>query len=137
MSEKTVKLIRETVTKYNDLLAILAANEDEDNVCRLSKKKISTLYGLSYTGTLKKLNFLMQHGIIEKVSGGFKRTGKDVYLHTPISLIIDIMVLVKEKPEIYSSFKQQAELLSVPIEDVRSAWGFQAYFFGSKYADID
>jgi hypothetical protein len=126
--------IKETIDGYNRLLDIVEKHQGSDGICRLPKKQISSLYGLSYTVSLKKLNFLLKYGLIEEVNGGITRTeNKDVIHHTPLSLLLKIMLLVLERPEVYSSFKQQAEILGVPYEDVQSAWGFHGYFFGSKY----
>lgn len=130
-----IKRIRETVSGYRKLLDILKEYEDNKQICRLSKKKISEIYGLSYTGTCKKLNFLLRYGLIRQVDGGFVRTGKEVLDATPFSLLPRIMLLVLERAEVYSSFKQQAKLLNVSFEDVQTAWGFYSYFFGSKYPD--
>ncbi|MEC1759853.1 hypothetical protein [Schinkia azotoformans] len=123
----------ETINGYRRLLEIIESNQDSDGICKLSKKKISSLYGLSYMGTLKKLNFLLKYGLIEQMSGGFKKTEKEVFQHTPLALLLKILLLVKDRPDVYSSFKQQAELLNVPFEDVQTAWGYYVYFFGSKY----
>lgn len=133
--ENTTDMIRETINRYKRLLEIIVNHQGNDNICRISKKEISDLYGLSYTGTLKKITFLLKYGLIEQVDGGLTRTEKDVIQHTPLSLLLKIMLLVLERPDIYSSFKQQAEILDVPYEDVQSAWGFFGYFFGSKYPD--
>lgn len=133
MEESSHERIKETIDGYRRLLDIVEKHQGSDNICRLTKKEISSLFGLSYTGTLKKLNFLLKYGLIEKVNGGFTRTEKDVFQHTPLSLLLKIMLLVIERPDIYSSFKQQAELLGVPYEDVQTAWGYHGYFFGSKY----
>lgn len=135
MAEISHEKIKETISGYKRLLDIVEDNQDNDSICRLSKKKLSLQYGLSYTGTLKKLSFLLKYGLIEKVDGGFKRTEKDVILHTPLSLLVKILLLVFEKPEVYNSYKQQAEILGESYEDVQSAWGYYAYFFGSKYPE--
>jgi hypothetical protein len=94
--------------------------------------EISRLYGKSYSGTLKKLRFLERYELIEKIVGGYIRTDKTFMKDTPMSLIPKIVHLVWERPEIYNSFKQQAELLSVSMSDVQTAWGFFSYFYGSK-----
>ncbi|MGP3783655.1 hypothetical protein [Paenibacillus sp. 1A_MP2] len=67
------------------------------------------------------------------INGGFLLTEKNVVQDTPLALLPKILVLMANKPEVYDSFKQQAELLSVSMEDVQTAWGFYSYFFGSKY----
>ncbi|MCM3390251.1 hypothetical protein M3649_19315 [Ureibacillus chungkukjangi] len=129
-----VKII-ETINGYERLLNIIENHQDKENICRLSKKEISALYGLSYTGTLKKLKFLVKYKLLKQVDGGLMRTDKDVRNDSPLSLLQEIMLLVSERPEIHSSFKQQAEILDVSFEDVRSAWGFYGYLFGSKYKE--
>lgn len=126
--ENPVENIRKTVNDYNRLIEIIENNKNSGNICILSKKEISKRYGLSYTGTLKKLNFLLKYGLINQVGRGFERTEKDVLHHTPIGLLPRIFLLVLEQPEVYSSFKQQSELLSVPIEDIKSAWDFTLFF---------
>lgn len=128
-----VQKIRDTIAGYEKLLKIIEDNTDKDNICRLTKKEITKLYGLSYTGTCKKLGFLLRYGLLKVINGGFLRTEKNVVQDTPLSLLPKILVLMANKPEVYDSFKQQAELLSVSIEDVQTAWGFYSYFFGSKY----
>ncbi|HAF0292578.1 TPA: hypothetical protein G9C53_004983 [Salmonella enterica subsp. enterica serovar Typhimurium var. 5-] len=132
MEESYIR-VKETINGYERLLNIIEQHQGNDGICRLSKKKISSLFGISYTGTLKKLNFLMKYGLIEQDGGGFTRTEKDVILHTPLSLIIRILLLVSKRPDVFSSFKQQAELLGETYENVQTAWGFHGYFFGSKY----
>jgi len=137
MEIDSFKRMQETTDGYKRLLHILADHEDVEGICRLTKKKISVLYGSSYTGTCKKLKFLVKYGQIKQVSGGFVRTGKDITEAKPFLLLQRIIELVLEKPEVYSSFKQQAELLGEPFEEIQTAWGFFAYFFGSKYPDGD
>lgn len=127
--------VKETINGYERLLDIIEQHQGSDGICRLSKKKISSLFGLSYTGTMKKLNFLIKYGLIEQDRGKFKRTEKDVILHTPLSLIVRILLSVSKRPDIYSSFNQQAVLLGETYENVQTAWGFYGYFFGSKYPD--
>lgn len=137
MSNASTKKISETIDGYKRLIDIIISHQDADTVCRLSKKEISTLYGISYTGTLKKINFLLKYGLLEKVNGGLRGTDRDVIQQTPLSLLSKILILVLDNPEIYSSFKKQSELLDVPYEDIQSAWGFYGYFFGSKYPNKD
>ncbi|MDQ0414987.1 hypothetical protein [Mesobacillus stamsii] len=134
--ETPLERIKATIDGYKRLLAIIEQHADSEGVCKLSKMKISLQYGISYTGTLKKLGCLEKHNLIIKTEGGFKRTGKDVLEDTPFSLLLKLLLLVIEKPEIYSSFKQQAEILNVSFDDVRSAWGFYGYFFGTKYPSV-
>ncbi|GAE37512.1 hypothetical protein [Halalkalibacter akibai] len=133
MSTDSIKKIEETMVSYKKLLDILADHEDNKQVCKLSKKKISELYGLSYTGTCNKLKFLVKYGIIEEISKGFVRTGKQVSEAKPFLLLPRLMVLVLENPDIYSSYKEQAELFNESISDVQTAWGFYSYYFGAKY----
>ncbi|QZN76209.1 hypothetical protein [Paenibacillus sp. DR312] len=128
-----VQKIRDTIAGYEKLLKIIEDNTDKDSICRLTKKEITKLYGLSYTGTCKKLGFLLRYGLLKVINGGYLQTEKNVVQDTPLSLLPKILVLMANKPEVYDSFKQQAELLSVSMEDVQTAWGFYSYFFGSKY----
>jgi hypothetical protein len=134
--EDSVEKIKETISGYKKLIQILVDHRDEDKVCRVSKKKISEIYGRSYTGTLNKLNYLIRYGLIKKVDKeGFLITEKRLIEDTPLGLLPRILLLVFEYPEVYSSFKKQAELLSVSMADIQTAWGFHSYFFGSKYPD--
>ncbi|WP_340392853.1 hypothetical protein [Paenibacillus sp. FSL E2-0190] len=128
-----IQKIRDTINSYERLLEIIEKNADGDNICKLMKKEISALYGLSYTGTCKKLKFLLKYGLLESVNGGISRTEKKVVQDTPLSLLPKVLLLMAKEPEVYDSLKQQAELLSVSMEDVQTAWGFYSYFFGSKY----
>ena len=137
MNTEAVIRIKETIDGYKKLLGILAEYEDNEQFCSLSKKRISEIYGLSYTGTCKKLNFLLRYGLVRQVDKGLIRTGKEVMEAKPFTLLQRIMLLVLDKPEVYSSFKQQAELLKEPFEEVQTAWGFYSYFFGSKYPGKD
>lgn len=132
--ESKLEKIKETISEYERLLDIIGKEAGE--VCLLSKKELSRLYGKSYTGTLKKLSFLEQYGLIERIKGGYVRTEKAFVRDTPLSMIPNILYLVQERPEIYNSFKQQAELLSVSMSDVQTAWGFFSYFFGAKNPGI-
>lgn len=65
------------------------------------------------------------------------RTEKMLMQDTPIALIPRIITMVGEQPELFDSFKKQAELLSVPLSEVQTAWGFISYFFGSKNQGIE
>ncbi|RIX60048.1 hypothetical protein D3P08_00180 [Paenibacillus nanensis] len=128
-----IQKVYDTIDGYERLLEIVRENAGPNNVCMLTKKEISKLYGLSYTGTCKKLGFLLKYRLLEQVDGGFLCTEKKVIQDTPLSLLPKILLLMEKRPEVYDSFKQQAELLSVSIGDVQTAWGFYSYFFGSKY----
>lgn len=138
MSNIAVERIKETIDGFERLINIINTHKGSDNICRLSKKEISNFYGLSYTGTLKKINVLLKYGLIIQVPGGFKPTKKDIFTYLPFgALLVKILILVFKKPSVYSSFKEQSEILSVSFEDIQSAWGYYALFFGSKYPEKD
>jgi hypothetical protein len=128
--EKEIEKIKDTISEYERLLSIIGT--DMNSICKLSKKEISNLFGKSYTATLKKLDFLERYGLLERITGGYKRTEKALIKDTPLSLLPRILLLVKDRPDIYYSFQDQADLLSVSINDIQTAWGFYSYFFGRK-----
>lgn len=130
--QKTIEKIRDTIAGYERLIQVIAEHSGVDSICRLSKKDISHIYGLSYTGTCKKLNFLLKNGIINQTSEGFKNEGKDIIKDTPLFLLPKLLTLVIEYPEYSNSFVSQAQSLAVSEEDIRTAWGFYSYFFSSK-----
>jgi hypothetical protein len=109
--EASIEKMKDTISEYERLLAIIG--NEPGAVCIIPKTEISRLYGKSYTGTLKKLGFLERYGLIEKVAGGYVRTEKTFMRDTPMALIPKIVLLIRERPELYNSYKQQAELLSV------------------------
>ncbi|MBP1153935.1 MULTISPECIES: hypothetical protein [unclassified Paenibacillus] len=121
--------IKATISEYERLLEIIG--NEPGTICRMPKTEISRLYGKSYTGTLKKLGFLERYGLIEKTTGGYVRTEKIFMRDTPFSLIPRIVLLLSERPELFNSYKQQAEVLSVSLSEIQTAWGFLSYFFGS------
>lgn len=127
--ETTSEKIMETINEYERLLEIIG--NEPGTICRMPKTEISRLYGKSYTGTLKKLRFLERYELIEKNTGGYIRTEKTLLRNTPFSLIPRIVLLLSERPELFDSYKQQSEVLSVSLSDIQTAWGFLSYFFGS------
>lgn len=126
--ETKIEEIMETVNEYERLLNIIGT--ESGTMCRMPKTEISRIYGKSYTGTLKKLGFLERYGLIERVTGGYVRTEKTFGKNTPMALMPSIVLLISERPELFNSYKQQAELLSVSLNDIQTAWGFLSYFFG-------
>lgn len=134
---QSIQKIVDTIESYYRLLKIIEEHSDEKMVCKLTKKEITALYGLSYTGTCKKLNYLLKYGLLKSVNEGLLRTEKKVYQDTPLSLLPKIILLMLEKPEMYGSFKLQAEQLSVSMDNLQVAWGFYSNFFGSKLPQED
>jgi hypothetical protein len=131
--EASIERIRETINLYEKIIRVLKDNRGEDEICKLSKKKLSGEIGLSYTGTLNKLKFLIKYGLVEVKDRGFVITDRKLLEDTPLGLLPAILLLVFDYPEIFGNFNKQSQMLDVSMEDTQSAWGFYSYFFGSKY----
>lgn len=132
METNTEEKINVTISEYERLLSIIG--NDPGTICRIPKTEISRLYGKSYTGTLKKLGFLERYGLIEIITGGYVRTEKMLMNDTPMALIPSVLLLIRDRPELLNSYKLQAELLTVSLNDIQTAWGFLSYFFGSVHS---
>ncbi|MCM3170395.1 MULTISPECIES: hypothetical protein [Peribacillus] len=115
---------------YEKLLDIMKDNE-ENNICRLSKKKISELYGMSYTSTLNKMNFLVRYDLIRQVDGGFVRTEEELINATPFFIMPKMLALKILRPDLRirerKNYQKQAEILSVSLKEIQVADGFITY----------
>lgn len=125
--------MQQLINGYETLLKIIRDHTGEDGICRLNKREITKLYGISYTGTLKKLKFLTEHGHIEKAGGGLKYIQKSFLESSPIPLMARVIELTLHQPELYSSHKKQADILNVSYREIQVAWGYFIHFFGKKY----
>lgn len=133
IDENAVKKMQQMISGYEELLTIIRDHAGEDGICRLNKREITELYGISYTGALKKLKFLTEHGHIEKVEGGHMYFQKSFLESSPIPLMVKVIELTLHQPDLYSSHKKQAEMLGVSYRDIQVAWGYFIHFFGKKY----
>ncbi|WP_260288368.1 hypothetical protein [Peribacillus aracenensis] len=124
---------KEEYEGYEKLLDIIKDNE-ENNICRLSKKKISELYGMSYTSTLNKMNFLVRYDLIRQVDGGFVRTEEKLNNAIPFFIMPKILALKILRPDLRTrerkNYKKQAEILSVSLREIQVADGFINYVIG-------
>lgn len=111
---------------YKKLLNIIEENE-RNGVCKLSKKKISELYGMSYTGTSRKMKFLLRYGLLKQVDSGFVRTETELINAVPFSMMAKLLVFKELYPSLRGNLIGLASRLSISVEDVQTiegAWTF-------------
>lgn len=133
MKDISSQRYQKTIIQYRKLMRILSDHQDSDGICRMTKKSIAYHFGLSYTATLKKLDFLKQYGMLISVNDGLSLTGKDVTEATPFVLYPQIIKLVTEQPAVIHNYNEQAKLLNASFGDIQTTWGFISYFYGLKY----
>lgn len=124
------------ITGYKKMLKIIEEHSGAGGICRLNKKEINAYYGLSYSGTLKKIKFLITYGLLIDHKPGLSCTNKNIVKDTPIGMVLSLFHLLSEHTELHNDYKAQAEILEVPHKDIQVAWGFLSYCFGSKYGEV-
>lgn len=120
ISEKLVHLFQ----IYLDILNVIDDKKDRSNIAYISQKEIATKISKSPTNVSKKIKELIKYGALEQLSpGAYKLLFNDIW-HTPYKIVHRVMLLVSEQPSLIKSYKQQAELLNVPLDDIFQAWSY-------------
>ena len=118
-NEIAVAKMSSLIDGHKKLLKIIKEHSDTGGVCRLTKKQITALYGLSYTGTLNKLKFLVTYGLLIDHKPGLSCTNKSIVKDTPIGLVLRLFQLLSEHTDLHNDYKAQAEILDVPYKDIQ------------------
>jgi hypothetical protein len=123
------ELQKETV--YNELLPhfelflkilnLIDNKKNKDNIALISQKEMAEKLSTSPSNISKRILQLIRYGALEKVDASVYKLLNNSIWYTPYRLVHSVINLLNEQPELASSFKEQAAILDVSIQDIFQA----------------
>lgn len=119
---------------YKNIVDVLIQHKNEQGISVISQKQLAEAVNLSQTAVSKKLKVLIKYGSIEKVKAGeYKVIHEQFIEHSPFGVVIKLLNLIGNNPDIIPNYLKQSELLGVEMKEIQRAWGFIIAIFGSPY----
>ena len=82
--------------------------------------------GVSQTAIAKRFSNLFKFGAIKK--NGYKKAYTVIHIdpfnHSPLGLLLKLIVLHEKNSEIINDYIKQAELLNISYHDIQIAWDY-------------
>lgn len=109
---------------YKAVVDVLMNKQNTDSLSRVSQMEIAKELDVSQTNVSHRLKVLEKFNIIKKIQPGMYQVMDKDMKDSPFILMIKILRLYHEKPELINKYKLLSEELKVPEDKVRIALGF-------------
>lgn len=109
---------------YIDILNLIDTRKNDNDIAVISQKAISNHLQISPSNISKRIKQLIRYGAIEQLKpGAYKLVNCSIW-YTPYRVVHRLIRLLEEHPEIKESYKEQATLLDISIQDIFQAWAY-------------
>ncbi|MCS0824608.1 winged helix-turn-helix transcriptional regulator [Cytobacillus firmus] len=109
---------------YIDMLNLIDKRKNENNIAVISQKTIAEHLSISPSNVSKRIKQLVRYGAIEQLQAGIYKLINCSIWYTPYRVVHSLIRLLNEQPEVNSSYKKQATILNVSIQDIFQAWAY-------------